>query len=90
MGGATTKIGDPSGKDESRKILNDAEIAKNIQSLSRMFTHELSQDTPILNNADWLDTLNYPAFLRDYGTHLRSTECLLLKACACALNGKIL
>lgn len=69
IGGGTTKIGDPSGKDESRKLLNDAEIAENIKSLSQIFQHVLSKDTPILNNADWLDTLNYPTFLRDYGTH---------------------
>lgn len=74
MGGATTKIGDPSGKDESRKLLNDEEIQKNIQSLSRVFERALTfgtntSDAILLNNADWIDALNYPAFLRDYGTH---------------------
>lgn len=74
MGGGTTKIGDPSGKDESRKLLNDEDIQKNIQSLSRVFNRALifgdgPNDPILLNNADWIDTLNYAAFLRDYGTH---------------------
>lgn len=74
MGGGTTKIGDPTGKDESRKLLTDDEIQKNIQSLARVFKRALTfgngpSDAILLNNADWIDTLNYPAFLRDYGTH---------------------
>ncbi len=69
IGGETTKIGDPTWKDESRKLLNDAEIDENIRSLSSVFNRVLSKDTPILNNIDWLDTLNYPTFLREYGTH---------------------
>ncbi len=80
IGGGTTKIGDPSGKDESRKLLNDAEIAENIKSLSRVFTHVLSKDTPILNNADWLDTLNYSTFLRDYGTHFTINRMLTFES----------
>ncbi|MBS0271444.1 MAG: tyrosine--tRNA ligase [Proteobacteria bacterium] len=74
MGGGTTKIGDPTGKDESRKLLNDDEIQKNIKSLSKVFDRALTfgknpTNAILLNNADWIDTLNYPAFLRDYGTH---------------------
>ncbi len=74
IGGGTTKIGDPSGKDESRKILTDDEIRENIQSLTRVFKRALifgegPRDALLLNNAAWIDTLNYPAFLRDYGTH---------------------
>jgi tyrosyl-tRNA synthetase len=74
MGGGTTKIGDPSGKDESRKLLTDSEIKVNIESLSHTFKRALTfgkgpMDAVLLNNADWLDTLNYPAFLRDYGTY---------------------
>lgn len=69
IGGETTKIGDPTWKDESRKLLNDTEIDENIKSLSSVFKRVLSKDTPILNNIDWLDTLNYPTFLREYGTH---------------------
>jgi tyrosyl-tRNA synthetase len=74
MGGGTTKIGDPTGKDESRKILSDAEIDQNIQSLSQAFKRAVTfgkgpNDAILLNNADWIDQLNYAAFLRDYGTH---------------------
>src|SRR5436190_21892295 len=68
MGGGTTKIGDPTGKDESRKLLKDEEIQQNIQSLSRVFKWavtfgEAPQDAILLNNADWLDKLNYAEFL---------------------------
>jgi tyrosyl-tRNA synthetase len=74
MGGGTTKIGDPTGKDESRKLLGDPEINANIESLSLTFKRVLTfgegpTDAVLLNNADWLDTLNYPAFLRDYGIY---------------------
>lgn len=74
IGGGTTKIGDPTGKDESRKLLKDEEIQQNIQSLSQVFKRALTfgegpQDALLLNNADWLDKLNYAEFLRDYGTH---------------------
>jgi tyrosyl-tRNA synthetase len=74
MGGGTTKIGDPSGKDESRKLLTDSEIKANIESLSLTFKRALTfgegpMDARLLNNEDWLDTLNYPAFLRDYGAY---------------------
>lgn len=74
IGGGTTKIGDPTGKDESRKILQDEEIQQNIESLSQVFKRALTfgdspTDATLLNNADWIDTLNYAAFLRDYGTH---------------------
>jgi tyrosyl-tRNA synthetase len=74
MGGGTTKIGDPTGKDESRKLLNDEEIQENIDSLSPVFKRALTfgkgpKDAVLLNNSDWLDSLNYPAFLRDFGIH---------------------
>lgn len=74
IGGGTTKIGDPTGKDESRKLLKDEEIQQNIGSLARVFEHAVTfgegpNDAILLNNADWIDTLNYAAFLRDYGTH---------------------
>ncbi|MBI2707764.1 MAG: tyrosine--tRNA ligase [Proteobacteria bacterium] len=74
IGGGTTKIGDPTGKDESRKLLNDEEIEKNITSLSRVFEQALvfgkgPKDAILLNNADWLDGINYSTFLREYGTH---------------------
>jgi tyrosyl-tRNA synthetase len=74
IGGGTTKVGDPSGKDEARKLLSDAEIAANIAGIEKVFTKFLSfgtgeTDALMINNADWLDTLNYIDFLRDYGRH---------------------
>ena len=74
IGGGTTKVGDPSGKDEARKLLTDAEIGANIAGIERVFTKFLSfgkgeSDALMVNNADWLDKLNYIDFLRDYGRH---------------------
>jgi tyrosyl-tRNA synthetase len=73
MGGGTTKIGDPSGKDESRKLLTDAEIGANIASIRRVFEHFLTfgdgpADAVMADNADWLDALDYIPFLREVGT----------------------
>ncbi len=74
MGGGTTKVGDPSGKDESRKILSNDDIAANIASIRRVFERFLTfgdgpTDAILVNNADWLDTLEYVPFLRDVGRH---------------------
>ncbi|MFZ1416273.1 MAG: tyrosine--tRNA ligase [Defluviicoccus sp.] len=74
MGGGTTKVGDPSGKDQARKLLSDAEIAANMAGIRQVFQRFLTfGDGPtgalMVNNADWLDTLAYIAFLRDYGRH---------------------
>jgi tyrosyl-tRNA synthetase len=74
IGGGTTKVGDPSGKDEARKLLSDAEIAANIAGIEQVFAKFLSfgrgaNDALMINNADWLDGLNYIDFLRDYGRH---------------------
>ncbi|MGE0118766.1 MAG: tyrosine--tRNA ligase [Dongiaceae bacterium] len=74
MGGGTTKVGDPSGKDESRKLLSEAEIAANIASIKRIFSRFLTfgdgpTDALMVNNADWLDGLQYIPFLRDYGRY---------------------
>ena len=74
MGGGTTKIGDPSGKDESRKLLTPQEIDANIASIRRVFESFLTfgdgpTDAIIVNNADWLDKLEYIPFLRDVGIH---------------------
>jgi tyrosyl-tRNA synthetase len=74
IGGGTTKVGDPSGKDEARKLISDTEIAANIAGIELVFTKFLSfgkgtGDALMINNADWLDTLNYIDFLRDYGRH---------------------
>jgi len=74
MGGGTTKIGDPSGKDESRKLLDDAAINANMASIQQIFSRFLTfgdgpTDAVMVNNADWLDALEYIPFLRDYGPH---------------------
>ena len=74
MGGGTTKVGDPSGKDESRKLLTDEMIAANIASIRRAFERFLTfgdgpSDAVMVNNADWLDQLAYIPFLRDIGRH---------------------
>jgi len=74
MGGGTTRIGDPSGRDESRKILTDADIAENLAGIRQVFAKFLtfgdaSSDALMLNNNDWLAPLNYIDFLRDVGRH---------------------
>jgi tyrosyl-tRNA synthetase len=72
MGGGTTKIGDPSGKDESRKLLDDDAIAANMAGIRQVFAKYLAfgdgpTDAIMVNNADWLDGLQYIPFLRDFG-----------------------
>jgi tyrosyl-tRNA synthetase len=74
MGGGTTKVGDPSGKDESRKLLSVEDINRNMAGIKTVFEKFLAfgdgpTDAIMPNNADWLDKLNYIDFLRDYGRH---------------------
>ena len=74
MGGGTTKIGDPSGRDASRQLLSEAQIAANKAGIQRCFARFLSfgdgaTDAVMVDNADWLDGLEYVAFLRDIGRH---------------------
>ena len=74
MGGGTTKIGDPSGKDEARQLLTDAAIDANMAGIKRIFGRYLSfgdgpTDAVMVNNADWLDELKYIPLLRDIGRH---------------------
>ena len=74
MGGGTTKIGDPSGKDESRQLITTEIINDNINGIQKVFEKylsfgESSTDAKIINNAEWLDKLNYIEFLRDIGKH---------------------
>ncbi len=74
MGGGTTKVGDPSFRAEERPLLSPAAIDGNIANMSRVFARYLSygdgpQDAMMLNNAEWLDGLNYLDFLRDIGRH---------------------
>jgi tyrosyl-tRNA synthetase len=72
MGGGTTRVGDPSGKDESRRLLSDEMIAQNLTGIREVFGKFLSfgEDGALMaNNADWLNNLNYVDFLRDIGRH---------------------
>jgi tyrosyl-tRNA synthetase len=74
MGGGTTRIGDPSGKDESRQLLSDEQIAHNMAGIRQVFAKFLhfgqrQTDAVMVNNADWLDELRYIPFLRDVGRH---------------------
>jgi tyrosyl-tRNA synthetase len=74
MGGGTTKVGDPSFRAEERPLLSPAQIDANIANMGQVFARYLSYDaTPtgalMLNNAEWLDALNYLDFLRDIGRH---------------------
>jgi tyrosyl-tRNA synthetase len=74
MGGGTSRIGDPSGKDESRQLLDDAEIARNMAGIRSVFTKFMDfgggpSDAMMVNNADWLDELRYIPLLRDIGRH---------------------
>ena len=74
MGGGTTKVGDPSGKDESRQLLSSEQIDANIESIRRVFSRFLTfgdgpADAIMVNNADWLDRLEYIQFLREVGRH---------------------
>ncbi len=74
MGGGTTKVGDPSGKDESRLLLTPEKINENMAGIQTVFSKFLKfgdgeTDAIMVNNADWLDHLNYIDFLRDYGPH---------------------
>jgi tyrosyl-tRNA synthetase len=74
MGGGTTRVGDPSGKDESRQLMSDDRIARNMAGIKAIFSQFLTFgsgdcDALMVNNADWLDQLNYIEFLRDYGRH---------------------
>tara|TARA_B100000575_G_C23131350_1_gene656321 strand:+ start:1497 stop:2735 length:1239 start_codon:yes stop_codon:yes gene_type:complete len=81
LGGGTTLIGDPSGKDTTRKILEQKEIKKNIEGIKKVFNKILdtsNKDTaPIfVNNSDWLTKLNYIQFLRDIGSHFTINKML--------------
>ncbi len=74
MGGGTTKIGDPSGKDTARQLLTEAQIDANMAGIKKVFATFLdfgagATDAVMVNNADWLDGLHYIPFLREYGRH---------------------
>ena len=74
MGGGTTKVGDPSGKDNARPLLSDQDIETNKNGIKQVFQKYLAfgdapADALMVDNADWLDTLHYIKFLRDFGAH---------------------
>ena len=74
LGGGTTKIGDPSGKDTARKMLTQDDISRNMSGIASVFTRFLRfgegpADAVVVNNADWLDALGYIDFLREVGSH---------------------
>ncbi|MDA9651007.1 tyrosine--tRNA ligase [Candidatus Pelagibacter sp.] len=81
LGGGTTRIGDPSGKDKTRKILSDEEIEKNINNIEIILKQFLDNDNPktkpiFVNNYTWLKNLNYISFLRDIGKHFTINKML--------------
>ena len=81
IGGGTTRIGDPSGKDKTRKILNEEEINRNITNIEKILKNFLDdkdeKTKPIfVNNYDWLKHLNYISFLRDIGKHFTINKML--------------
>ena len=74
MGGGTTKVGDPTDKDQARPLLTDAQIQSNIDQIQTVFAKFLTfgdgpTDAVMVNNADWLDQLGYVQFLREFGVH---------------------
>jgi tyrosyl-tRNA synthetase len=86
MGGGTTRVGDPSGRDESRKLLTDETIAANLEGIRRNFDPFLDfaggggggKPAVMINNADWLDELRYIPFLRDIGRHFSVNRMLTM------------
>ena len=81
LGGGTTRIGDPSGKDKTRTILSDEEIEKNINNIEKILKNFLDDKDPktkpiFVNNYTWLKNLNYISFLRDVGKHFTINKML--------------
>jgi tyrosyl-tRNA synthetase len=81
LGGGTTRIGDPSGKDKTRKILSEDEIEKNINNIEKILKNFLDDKDPktkpiFVNNYTWLKNLNYISFLRDIGKHFTINKML--------------
>jgi len=81
LGGGTTRIGDPSGKDKTRTILSEAEIEKNINNIEKILKNFLDNKDPktkpvFVNNYSWLKNLNYISFLRDIGKHFTINKML--------------
>ena len=85
MGGGTTKVGDPSGKDQMRKIISVEKINENAEGIRQVFSRYISYgdgptDSPLVNNAEWLDKLGYIDFLRDIGKHFTINRLLAFES----------
>ncbi len=85
IGGGTTRIGDPSGKDKTRKILTEKEIEKNIKNIEKILKNYLDNNDPktkpiFVNNYSWLKGLNYISFLRDIGKHFTINKMLTFES----------
>ena len=85
IGGGTTKVGDPSGKDKTREILDDERINNNIQSIKGTFKNFLNFNSgdnkaTILNNSEWLENLSYIDFLREFGKHFSVNRMLTMES----------
>ena len=91
MGGGTTKIGDPSGKDSQRPLLSDQDIEKHKQGIKRIFEKYLTfgegeTDAIMPDNAEWLDELDYIPFLRNYGSHFSVNRMLGMESIKARLD----
>lgn len=85
LGGATTKIGDPTGKDTMRKMLSDSEIQENKSGIKKVLEKFIkfgseSSDAIILDNSDWLEKFNYIEFLRNFGAHISVNKMLTMES----------
>jgi len=85
LGGGTTRIGDPSGKDKTRKILSEGEIEKNSKNIERilkkfLYTNDKNIKPIFVNNYEWLKNLNYITFLRDIGKHFTINKMLTFES----------
>ena len=82
IGGGTTLIGDPSGKDQTRKILSKKEIDRNISNIELTFSRfiNLQNNSLIINNYDWLSNLNYIDFLREFGSKITLNKMLTFES----------
>src|ERR1700722_13797373 len=93
MGGGTTKVGDPSGRDETRQLLTDDQINANVAGIREIFSHFLRfDDSPsgalMVNNDDWLSSLQYIPFLRDIGRHFSINRMLTMDSVKLRLEGE--
>lgn len=85
LGGATTRIGDPSGKDESRRVLSEEEIEKNTNGIQSVFSRFITfgsgeANALLVNNNDWYENINYFDFMRNYGRHFSINRMIAMKS----------